>query len=205
MVALPTDHPVLAQEGVLTCNQVLQLYSPSQLRAQLAAKRWQQPVRGGVVLHNGPLTDSQQDWVALLSCAPRSALSGVTGLRRDGFQGFEFLSEQGRRVTQPPGARRPANADVIPHWSTMLDERDVHPLRLPRRTRPARGLLDEASWSPPPRLARALILAGIQQRLAPVAEMRGALSRRGPCRHRALIVESMRPAGSSRCQSATSS
>lgn len=35
--------------------------------------------------------------------------------------------------------------DVDLHWSVHLDSRDVHPLRTPPRTRPARSVIDAAS------------------------------------------------------------
>lgn len=176
---------------MLTAAQAHALHTPAYVRAQLDARRWQRPARGVLVAHNGPLSDSQRCWVALLSCPPRSALSGLTSLHVDGFDGFAAVVDQRLHVTQPPGARRPQHPAVVPHWSTMLDDRDVHPLRSPRRTRPARSLVDAASWSEPQRLARAIVLAGVQQRMVRTKEMRDALSRRGPCRHRALIIESI--------------
>jgi very-short-patch-repair endonuclease len=39
--------------------------------------------------------------------------------------------------------------------------------------------------------ARAIVLAGVQQQLVNTSQLREALSRRGPCRHRALIIESV--------------
>ncbi|WP_157805186.1 hypothetical protein [Mumia flava] len=73
----------------------------------------------------------------------------------------------------------------------MLDERDVHPLRVPSLTRPARSTVDLASWSERPRYARAVVLAAVQQRLVRASDVRDALSRRGRCRHRGLIIESV--------------
>lgn len=185
---LAEDTTVLDQEGVLTSAQATRLFGREYVRAQLAARRWQRPVRGVLVLHNGPLTESQRRWVALLAAAPGSALAGLTALSVDGFTGFEAVRPQ---VVQPMGSRRPAYRDVVPHWSIYLDDADIHPLRTPRRTRPQRSLLDEASWSEAERRARALILSGVQQRIVRPRDMREALKRRGACRHRALIVESI--------------
>jgi hypothetical protein len=176
------------QDGVLTSAQASRCYGREHVRAQLRARRWQRPVRGVVVLHNGPLTDSQRRWVALLASAPGSALAGMTALAVDEFEGFA----PGRpKVVQPMGSRRPSHGDVTPHWSVYLGDADVHPLRRPRRTRPARSLLDEASWSDAERRARALILAGVQQRIVRPRDLRESLFRRGACRHRGLIVESI--------------
>jgi hypothetical protein len=185
---MPEDEPVLDQDGVLTSAQASRCFGREYVRAQLSARRWQRPVRGVVLLHNGSLTDSQRRWVALLAAAPGSALAGLTALTVDGFDGFA----PGRpRVVQPMGSRRPSYPDVTPHWSIHLGDADVHPLRQPRRTRPARSLLDEASWSDVGRRARALVLAGVQQRIVRPRDLRESLTRRGACRHRGLIVESI--------------
>lgn len=185
---LPEDTTVIDQDGVLTSAQATRLFGREYVRAQLAAARWRRPVRGVVVLHNGPLTDSQRRWVALLAAAPGSALAGATSLIVDGFEGFQPARPQ---IVQPMGSRRPGYQDVIPHWSIYLGDVDIHPLRRPRRTRSARSLLDEASWSNGHRRARALILAGVQQQIVRPRDLRESLSRRGACRHRALIVESI--------------
>lgn len=179
---------VTQQSQVLRTSQANALFGPGVVRAAVAATRWTRPTRGVVVLHNGPLTPAQRDWVALLTCPEGSALGGLTALSYDGFAGFD---PEHPVVVLPDGASRPGHEDIVPHWSTMLDARDVHPLRLPRRTRPARSLVDEAAWTTNERRARVLILAGAQQRLAGTRQFRDALSRRGPCRHRALIVESI--------------
>ena len=72
-----------------------------------------------------------------------------------------------------------------------LGSSDVHPLRQPRRTRAERSLLDAASWSRFERRARAVILTGVQQRVVSPQQLRGRAAPSGPCRHRALIVESI--------------
>jgi hypothetical protein len=178
------------QQQVLTSAQARAAFGRDRVRAQLDARRWQCPRRGVVVLHNGPLTAGQRARVALLGCPPGSALAGLTALEFDGLEGFGHPTPF---VVMPEGRRRPRYNDVMPHWSRELSSADVHPLRTPRRTRPARSLVDAASWCPwgCERRARAIVLAGVQQRLAPTRELRDALSRRGPCRHRSLIVETI--------------
>jgi very-short-patch-repair endonuclease len=51
------------------------------------------------------------------------------------------------------------------HYSTALTPDDVHPLRVPRRTRVARSLVDAAAWMGSDRGAQAVLAAGVQQRL----------------------------------------
>lgn len=121
-------------------------------------------------------------------CAPDSVLGGLTALQHDGFEGF-----MPRRpgIVVPAASRRPDLDDAEIHWSEFLDDRDVHPHRRPRRTRPARSLIDAASWCDDDRYARAIVIAGIQQGLTSTRHIREALTRRGACRRRALIVESV--------------
>lgn len=178
---------------VLRMSEAVERFGLGVVRNNVERGRWQKPCRGVVVLHNGPLTDAEWDAVALASCARGAALGGPTALLRDGLEGF---APEVRHIVLPSGARRPSLAGLDVHWSTQLDTADVHPLREPRRTRPARSLVDFASWSTNQRFARAVVVAGVQQGLVNTRQLREALSRRGPCRHRALIIESILDAAS---------
>jgi hypothetical protein len=177
------------QKGVLTRAQALQLMSRHQLYGLVRSGRWQNPARGVFVNHNGPLTAEQRDWVALLAGPPGSVLGGLTALAHDGFDAFRHDDDL-PVVVAPMGACPCEYADMDMHWSTYLDTRDVHPLRLPPRTRPARSVVDAASWERDDRRARAIVLAAAQQGVVATRQLREALTRRGACRHRALIVES---------------
>lgn len=190
MIAAPVGAADLAaaQCGVLTTGQAVAAFGEAVLRAQLAGRRWQRPVRGVIVVHNGPLTDQQRIWVALLSCPARASLAGLTAANWDGLDGF---ADDPIHVALPPGTRRPAHPEIHPHWSTQLDDRDVHPQRLPRRTRLARSLVDAASEATYERRARAIILASVQQGLVRPANLETALDRRGNCARRDLVAESI--------------
>lgn len=169
-------------------SEAIARFGLGRVRNRVERGVWQKPCRGVVVLHNGPLDEATWLSVALASSASGAALAGLTALGCDDFEGFE--AEQ-RQIVLPSGARKPSMDDLEVHWSTQLDDRDVHPLRMPRRTRPARSLLDAASWTSNERHARAIVIAGIQQGLTNTHHLREALTRRGPCKHRALIVESI--------------
>lgn len=158
------------------------------VRHAVASGHWQSPCRGVIVTHSGPMTRSEQELVALLMCAPGSALAGLSALSHDRFTGFEPVTTF---VTLPEGADRPKNVDVTTHWSTDLASADVHPFREPRRTRPARSLIDAASWCVSDRYARTIVLAGLQQGLVNDRVMHEALDRRGTCHRRGLIRESI--------------
>lgn len=175
------------QCGVLTTVQALQRVGEKRLRTRVRNQLWQQPYRGVVVTHNGPLTPEQATWAHLLACPPGSVLGGLSALEQDGLTGFP---PDATYVVVPDHARRPEREGLVVHSSVYLDERDVHPLRTPPRTRTPRSVVDAASWSEAPRRVRAIVLASAQQGLVRTRELREALTRRGTCRHRALIVES---------------
>lgn len=175
-------------ETVLTFREALERSTRSRLRTLIHQGVWQCPYRGVYVTHNSALRAAERDAVALLVCAAGSVLGGLPALRHDRLTGFDASTPV---VVQPPGASKPPYGDVRLRWSTMLDDRDVHPTRLPRRTRPARSLVDAASWSSSTAAARLIVIAGVQQGLVRTADLRDALTRRGTCRRRALIVQSI--------------
>lgn len=173
---------------VLNFREALSLVGKNRLRTLVRRGAWQQPVRGIYVTHNGPITPDERDAIALKVCGKGAALAGLSALRHDGFAGFEAMMPT---VVQPAGSSTPPYEDVIPHWSIWLDHDDVHPHREPRRTRPARSLIDAASWSGSDSQARLIIIAGVQQGLVRTRMLRESLQRRGACRRRSLIIESI--------------
>lgn len=177
---------------VFRTAEVVTLRGRGAVRHAIASGRWQSPHRGVVVTHNGPLSPAEHELVALTICAPASALGGLTALRHDNLAGFPCET---MFVVLPEGADRPEGVPFTTHWSTDLGSADVHPNHEPRRTRPARSLIDAASWCGSDRYARTIVLAGVQQGLVNVAGMHQALDRRGRCHRRGLIRESILDAG----------
>ncbi len=185
---MPTLEALLAsQHGVLTRSQALQFLSRHRLYNLVSSGRWQRCAHGVFVAHNGPLTPIQRDWVALLAAPPGSVLGGLSALAHDGFDAFRVDRPS---VVAKMGAAPVAYEDMDLHWSKFLDAPDVHPLRSPQRTRPARSVIDAASWEPQERRARAIVLAAAQRGIISTLHLREALTRRGACRHRGLIIES---------------
>ncbi|QGG42383.1 hypothetical protein [Aeromicrobium yanjiei] len=173
---------------VFRTSEVVAVRGRGAVRHAIASGRWQSPCRGVVVTHSGPLSLDERELVALHTCAPASALAGLSALRHDGFTGVETETTY---VVLPEGADRPRDAPFSTHWSTDLGPQDVHPLKEPRRTRPARSLIDAASWCDSDRLARTIVIAGVQQGLVNDRLMHVALDRRGACRRRGLVRESI--------------
>ncbi|MCO7239273.1 hypothetical protein [Aeromicrobium sp. CnD17-E] len=157
------------------------------VRRHVETRLWQRPCRGVVVLHNAPLTPLERDLVALHSSRAGSALSGATALRYDGLDGHDDR----HHVTLPAGAKPPSWSHATVHYSHELSDLDVHPSRTPRRTRPARSVLDAAAWHESERYARWLVITALQAGLVSTRTLREALARRGHCRHRAVIVQSI--------------
>ncbi|NEE03941.1 hypothetical protein [Phytoactinopolyspora halotolerans] len=182
------DSILREQDGVVRLGDIAHIMTRAQVRHAVRSGRWQSPQRGVYVAHNGELTRNQELLVCLRASPPGSALAGLTAAELDGLQGFETPEVY---VVVPIGARPPVRDGLVVKKSRTLNPADVHPVRQPRRTRLPRSLIDGASWTSSEVRARAVILAGVQQRLVRPDDLRDALSRRIRCRHRALISESI--------------
>jgi hypothetical protein len=87
----------------------------------------------------------------------------------DGLHGFDepgihLLVPNGRQIRKEP-IRAPLRIPVVVHRSRRLTDSDAHPVRLPPRTLLPRSLVDAASWAATDDRARAVLAAGVQQRL----------------------------------------
>jgi hypothetical protein len=179
---------------VMRLSYACRLLGRGAVRSLLDSGRWQRPLPAVVVTHNGPLSDDQRLRAALLSMPPGSVLGGLTAAERGGLVGFP---DDALTLVVPGSSRRPHPwPDVRLHWSTELSTRDVHPVLHPPCTRMGRSLVDASSERISLSRARAILLAGCQQGLVIPSHLGDALSRRGPCRHRALIRETIGDAGS---------
>lgn len=176
-----------AQAGVLHRHEVPPAFA-RHVRREVRARRWQRIGRDVFVSHNGEL-GSRQRLQAAVKASPRgAALAGLTAAELDGLQGF---ATGAIFVTQPCGTRDPRLPGVVVHYSRFLAEPDVHPLKVPRRCRLPRSIVDATAWASEDNRARAIVLAGVQQRLVTPEQLRDALSRRGPCLRHALIAETV--------------
>lgn len=189
MVSSRCGREALVMETVLRANEANRRWGRGKVRHLIDTGHWQRPWPRVVVTHNGPLSRLETIAVAWLAAPPGSVVSGLTALELDGLTGFDdtriFLTlPQGRRPTTLPPTEL--------HWSTCLEPGvDVHLVREPRRTTFARSLVDAASWSTHQRRVRVLVIAAFQQGLVNADAVTEALARRGTCRHRALIIESV--------------
>jgi very-short-patch-repair endonuclease len=177
------------QDGVIATASALGWMSREELRWRVASGRWQRACHGVVVAHSGPLTENQRLWAALLWAGRGAVLAGLTAARLDGLEGFagrddavHLLVPAGRSVR-----RNPPGLPVIVRYSVALGPADVHPLRLPPRTRVARSLVDAAAWAVTDRGAQAVLAAGVQQRLARIEDLVALVARNQRLPRRAVI------------------
>jgi hypothetical protein len=153
----------------------------SQLRARIAAGRWQRLGRA-VVLHNGPVARDERWQVALLNCGPRAVLASFTATE---FAGLVGWARDEVHVLAPSGTALPSLAGI--------------PLVLHRTSRPivtASGGLTQspadavvlaASSFARPRPACGIVAAAVQQRLTSARALTAALDAAPRTRHRAVV------------------
>jgi hypothetical protein len=174
------------QCGVVTIASAVRWLGRAVVRWRLERGRWQQPCRGVVVTRSGPLSPDEMLWVVVLGAGTGAVLGGMTAARLDGLTGFD----DGRvHVVVPASRQVEANLSdaAVVHRSRLLGPADVHPARRPPRTRTPRSILDAASWMRTENGTRAVLAAGVQQRLVRAEHLAAALARRGPVPRRALI------------------
>jgi Protein of unknown function (DUF559) len=175
--------------AVLTVAAAIATIGEPAVRWRLHSGRWQRPCRGVLVTHSGGISETERLWIAVLGAGPQAVLGGLTAARLDGLTGFDdrathLLLPACRQVrTSLPG--------VVVHRSRVLGPDDVHPARLPPRTRLARSLLDAAAWSGSDDRARAVLAAGVQQRLVRPDQLEAALGPRPRLRRHALIAATL--------------
>lgn len=157
-------------------------HTAGHLAAQVSARRWRLLTPTVYVLHNGPLTEEQQWWAAVLAVGP---LAGRTALAATGIKGWssdhvEVLVARGERPVLPDGAA------VKVHESRRFSAADVRDL-LPPRTSVERSAIDAAAWTKDRRAACGLLAAVVQQRRTTAPRLLAALKEAGQVRHATLL------------------
>jgi very-short-patch-repair endonuclease len=184
-------------DGVLPAGTAMKYLTRDALRWRVESGRWQQPCRGIVVAHSGPLTEIQALRIAVLWAGPGAALAGLTAATLDGLTGFADRGKPGERsihLLVPAFSQvRRARPDLplAVHYSRLLGADDIHPLRRPPRTRMARSLVDAAAWMATDRGARAVLAAGVQQRLVRVTDMAAVVARNQRLPRRGIIRDTL--------------
>jgi hypothetical protein len=148
------------------------------------ARRWQL-VGLAVVLHGGDLTERQRQWAAVLSAPRLAAVAGRTAARGYGLKGFapDVLD-----VDLSTGSKPVAIPGVQWHRSDRFDEFELDPSASPPRVKRARAFVEAAAWTASPRIACALLVASVQQRLITASMLRQEILAAGPIRHRGDLL-----------------
>ena len=155
------------QDGVVTVDQAVRHVGEAAVRWRVRSGRWQ-PVHLGVILaQSGPPSERQRLWADLLRAGRGAVLAGLSAARLDGLEGFKVE----RTCILVPHGRQVRGTNLEVRSSTRLRASDVHPLRSPPRTRLPRSIIDAASWASTPPQARAILAAGVQQRLVRVTDL----------------------------------
>lgn len=164
---------------VYTRSELLRLgCTPSQLRARIAARRWQRAGRA-VVLHGGALTPHERRRVAVLNCGPRAILASFSAAEELGLEGWE---RDAIHVLAPAGVTRPR----LPGISVVL-HRTGQPVVGRRHggrcQDPAAALVLAGGSFVGARPACGILAAGVQQRLVAASDLRVALAQSPRLRH----------------------
>lgn len=141
-----------------------------------------------VVRHNGPLTHEQGMWVAVLRSPRGAVLSGVTAAR---LRGLTVAAPARLELLVPAAGPLPHLQGVDVARTRLLSAVDVHPTAQPPQLRLPRAVIDRASRVDRPDDVRALLCAGVQQRLLRADHLRDVVLRLGPVRHRALLLRTL--------------
>jgi hypothetical protein len=94
-------------DSVLTTAEAYGRFGRKSTINRVRRGMWQQPTRGVVVTHNGPIDTATREYVALAASQSGSALGGLTALRHDGFTGFSpriDATDSSERCTTPADA-----------------------------------------------------------------------------------------------------
>jgi hypothetical protein len=150
------------ERGVLSVSEALTVLTVEQLRWRIASERWQQIARGVVVTHSGPLTPEQRVLVDLKRCGASAVLAGLSAAAWDGLTGFpprrtQILLPEAHKLADTRGREVRRSRHLGPS-DVLLDRR-------PPRTRLPRSLVDAAGWTRTDDGCRAILAAGVQQRL----------------------------------------
>ncbi|MGC4745361.1 hypothetical protein ACLQ28_06815 [Micromonospora sp. DT201] len=174
------------QDDVLSLDQARRHLSAKAIRHRVAAGMWRQVHRAVFVAHNGPVSADQLRWAAVLAAGPQALLGGLTAAQAGGLRGFPgrpvhiLLPASCRRGSLPPG--------VLVHRTVTLRDQDVLAVGQPRRTMPARSIVDAAQWAPGDQEARGIVAAAFQQRLVASDDLHQIVDRLPRVRRRRLIL-----------------
>lgn len=177
---------------VLRSADANRVFGKDHVKWMVRSGRWQRPARGVIVRHSGTLTLDERVTVELFAQHPASAVAGLTAAVLDGLQGFPATPFF---IVVPHEVRSRPRPGVVLKRTRLIGEADIHPARTPRRTRPARSIVDAAAWASSEFGAQAIIASGVQQGLVTPAQLSEVLRSFPRIARRPLLVETIRDVG----------
>lgn len=160
---------------------------PAETASMVRRGRWRS-YGGVVVMHNGPLSADQRDWVAVLRAGDGAVLAAASAMRRHGVAVDAPVRPQ---VVVPWRRTSPRVDDADLRRTRLLTGQDAHPSRQPPQFRLGRATVDAASLARRPDDVRALLCAPVQQRLVRPDQLRQVVLRLGPVTGRSLMLRTL--------------
>ena len=172
------------QGGVISLDQLRESgVTRGQVRAQLAAARWQRVHSLVVATHTGKLSEVATWWAAVLEGGPQAYLDGASALIAEGLTGFTW---DHIRVSVPPSARVRRAEGVVIRRTRRHDSAVVRDVGIPR-VRPDVAAVRAALWARSDKQAVLLVTMTVQQGLTTPERVGRALLDVRRDRRRALL------------------
>lgn len=175
-----------AQGDVLSRVQAYELgVTRAEVRANVAAGRWQRVGSQSLVVHTGQLSETARFWAAVFEAGPRAHLDGESSLLAAGLQ--HYTSDR-VRVSVPRGARIRRGKGLDIRQTRRWCPDDLVLAGLPR-TRNEVAAIRAALWARSNRQAALLLTMAVQQGLTTAERLGVEMLRIRRDRRRAFIHE----------------
>jgi len=175
-----------AQAGILSRRQLAVAGATVDVvRSNVVAGRWAALSGRAIATHNGPLSEEQKAWFAVLDGGDRCVLAGLSALHGQGLRGFPVERIQ----TVVPFGGRPARHELyVRRVSRRLTADDRHPVRRPPMMRIGPAVVDALENTALPLRGCALMAAVVQQRIMRATDLRPLLTAAHTLPNRAIYL-----------------
>jgi hypothetical protein len=168
------------QSGVVSRRQLADCgFDNDAVARRIGSGKWQ-PAGLAVVMRSGPLTTPQHHWSAVLTAPGVAAIGGRAACAVHGLSGFPSIKAD---VVVPETSKPVPMLGVEWRRSRRLSPSDISRSRRLPMVPLDRAVIDAAAWTDSPKVACALAVASVQQRLTNPRALRAALATAGMVRH----------------------
>ena len=172
------------QDSVLSRIQAYRLgVTRAEVRANVAAGRWQRVGSQSLVTHNGPLIEAARHWAAVFEAGPRAQLDGESSLIAAGLENY---TAERIRVSVPRGARVRRGKGLDIRQTRRWSADDLVDGGIPR-TRNDVAAVRAALWARSDKQAALLLTMAVQQGLTTAEKLGVEMLRIRRDRRRAFI------------------